>query len=1351
MANPPQANNPPVNLLSLDGGGIRGVSELIVLHEIMVRVQARKDLSNLPKPCEYFHLIGGTSTGGLIAIMLGRLEMSTEEALAQYRTLAGHIFGKKNRKSKGHDGAFKATTLEEEIKKLLQNCHGDPEALMCHEDATRENEMGRAFVCAVPATNMRFPRIFRTYKLLGNSDLNCKIWQAARATTAAPTFFKRISVPGVGGIEETFIDAGIRCNNPAREVREEAKRLFGQSRTVGLLVSIGTGHPGTIGLSKPDVFQRLLPSQLIDTLKNIATDCESVADQLASRYGEREDSVYFRFNVTHGVGQISLEEWKKIPDIVTHTRAYLQDSRISAYVDSVVQRLCDPSLCDISVSLALLCGQIPQQTVGGEQLPLEFGSTSYEPYESATIFGRDDERSTLVMTLCKGHAHVMILGGGGMGKTTLALSALCDVKVVEKHPSRHFVSCEGIYSVEALLTELANALRIRKRENLYDEVLTLLRQSLNPVILCLDNFETIWEAEETVSPPPIEQFLSRISRIPMLSIILTLRGSQSPLNVPWSNNRCVLAIKPLDIDSSQLLFKNISGITTIDIHTEKLLEAVDGVPLTIKLLASIVQEGLETTETLWLAWKKECTRIVKHGNDRLSNLELSIQLSLDCPRMRQDRNAIDTLAILSLLPDGWSKGLLDEFQTHLPHDFSLRSLVVSLAYSNRTINPERIQLLSPIRHFCREKLPKQESLVAGLIGFYTEFLNANQNYTDGTLHKTVPQELLNLHSVLCDAIKAEQIDPSLIQACMDFTRWSLYNGNPVKDIIQLATDTKAEVSLEAQADCLLCLAEVFLYQGRHEEAEESLNRAVELHRQAHSVLGEANDLQTLGDVFLRRSKLDEARESVNRAVELHRQAQDILGEAYDLQELGDVLLRHSKLDEAEELLNRAVELHQQAQDDVHGEAYDLQKLGNVLLRHSKLDEAEESLNRAVELHQQAQDFLGEANDLQTLGDVFLRRSKLDEAEESLNHAVELHRQAQDVLGEAYDLSMLGDVFLHRSKLDEAKELLNRAVELHRQAQDVMGEAHDLSKLGDVFLQCSKLNEAEELLNQAVDLHQQAQDVLGEANDLRKLGDVFLRRSKLDEAEESLNRALELHRQAQDVLGEANDLHMLGSVFLQRDNLDEAKESLNQAVELHRLAHSVLGEAHDLQRLGAVFLRQDQLDKAEEFLNRALELHRQAQNVLGEADDLQKLGDVYLHHSKLDDAEELLKQAVKLHQQAQDVLGEADDFQKLGEVFLKRNKPDEAEEFLNQAMKLHRQAQYVLGEADDFQILGDVFLHRSKLDDAEETLKHAVNLHRQAHSVSGEAIDLQKLRDVSLRRSKLTIIAEANDNAGPYTT
>ncbi|KAL2029337.1 hypothetical protein VTO58DRAFT_108529 [Aureobasidium pullulans] len=70
-------------LLSLDGGGVRGLSSLYILKSIMDRLNYNRKQRNRPpvKPCEVFDLIGGTSTGGLIAIMLGRLEMSVDECI----------------------------------------------------------------------------------------------------------------------------------------------------------------------------------------------------------------------------------------------------------------------------------------------------------------------------------------------------------------------------------------------------------------------------------------------------------------------------------------------------------------------------------------------------------------------------------------------------------------------------------------------------------------------------------------------------------------------------------------------------------------------------------------------------------------------------------------------------------------------------------------------------------------------------------------------------------------------------------------------------------------------------------------------------------------------------------------------------------------------------------------------------------------------------------------------------------------------------------------------------------------------------------------------------------------------
>ena len=72
---------PPLRILSLDGGGVRGISSLYILKELMAQIarQHRAEHSQSqalsPRPFDYFDLICGTSTGGLIALMLGRLRM----------------------------------------------------------------------------------------------------------------------------------------------------------------------------------------------------------------------------------------------------------------------------------------------------------------------------------------------------------------------------------------------------------------------------------------------------------------------------------------------------------------------------------------------------------------------------------------------------------------------------------------------------------------------------------------------------------------------------------------------------------------------------------------------------------------------------------------------------------------------------------------------------------------------------------------------------------------------------------------------------------------------------------------------------------------------------------------------------------------------------------------------------------------------------------------------------------------------------------------------------------------------------------------------------------------------------
>jgi predicted acylesterase/phospholipase RssA len=184
---------------------------------------------------------------------------------------------------------------------------------------------------------MSGPRIFRTYTVRENQNYDCMIWQAARATSAAPTFFKRIWI-GEQGSEEEFVDAGLGCNNPVRQVLEESEAVFGPGKRVACIISIGTGQSDVIGLRSPDAFQSALPLDLVNVLKKIATDCESAAEDVEKRF-KRLGNVYFRFNVEQGLQGITLAEWEKLGQVTSHTMQYIQRSAVTQKINVAVKAI----------------------------------------------------------------------------------------------------------------------------------------------------------------------------------------------------------------------------------------------------------------------------------------------------------------------------------------------------------------------------------------------------------------------------------------------------------------------------------------------------------------------------------------------------------------------------------------------------------------------------------------------------------------------------------------------------------------------------------------------------------------------------------------------------------------------------------------------------------------------------------------------------------------------------------------------------------------------------------------------------------------------------------------------------
>ena len=109
-------------------------------------------------------------------------------------------------------------------------------------------------------------------------------------------------------------------------VLDEAKALFG-ARQIGCLVSVGTGQAEVIGIKKPWLFQQIIPTDVIDALRAITTDCKATHEEMSRRF-TNVPNTYFRLNVEQGMQGMELSKWEKLGNVEAHTVQYMRGNEV---------------------------------------------------------------------------------------------------------------------------------------------------------------------------------------------------------------------------------------------------------------------------------------------------------------------------------------------------------------------------------------------------------------------------------------------------------------------------------------------------------------------------------------------------------------------------------------------------------------------------------------------------------------------------------------------------------------------------------------------------------------------------------------------------------------------------------------------------------------------------------------------------------------------------------------------------------------------------------------------------------------------------------------------------------------
>ncbi|KAI9146757.1 putative Pfs, NB-ARC and TPR domain protein (JCVI) [Paramyrothecium foliicola] len=258
------------------GGGVHGLSSVYILKSIMDQLNQARGKDRFPrvKPCQIFDLIGGTGTGGLIAIMLGRLEMDIDQCIEAYSGLATLVFGSPLTSA---DRAcsipiqFNIETLETAVRDIIKNS-GARESDLFNDSVERGC---RTFVCTADRHTNDIVRL-RSYRS-DERDLGVTICQAALATCATTTFFKPVAIKA-----RSFAEGWLGANNPVDEVEGEAASIWcpdgdDLKPLVKCFISIGTGNPG----KRP--FEDRMAQFLAQTVVEIAVETEATEKKFIAR------------------------------------------------------------------------------------------------------------------------------------------------------------------------------------------------------------------------------------------------------------------------------------------------------------------------------------------------------------------------------------------------------------------------------------------------------------------------------------------------------------------------------------------------------------------------------------------------------------------------------------------------------------------------------------------------------------------------------------------------------------------------------------------------------------------------------------------------------------------------------------------------------------------------------------------------------------------------------------------------------------------------------------------------------------------------------------------------------------